>query len=240
MPIVLPLAALWWEEFATETAPARSLVVLLVAVAVTSQLAQLPYSRFNYFLYVAPLGVLATVALMRAHLRTAPVAAFWTTMLLVSGMRPATLPRETLHALPLRRGGVEVTLLDSVRYGRMAKFMAGQPAGPVVVLGDHPEIPFLLERPSGSRIIYDVIADSAEVSPRILLGKLDSAGVHTVIIAHRGGARGELDAPRITALREAFPCGTIIGRFELRSRNLGAPEPVVSSRCSATHPARSP
>lgn len=229
MPIVLPLAAFWLQEPAMETASSRSVVVLLVLAAVTAQLSQIPYSAHAYFLYVAPLGILATVSLLRSRMSAAPVAAFWTAMLLVSGMEPLTSPEESLHALPMRRGGIEVSFLDSARYARMAEYVARQPDGPIVVLGDHPELPFLLERPSGSRMIYDVIADSADVSPRGLLADLSSAGVRTIVIAHRGGARGERDAPQIDALREAFPCGTWIGRFELRSRY---PEGAASAASS--------
>ncbi|MCX5762779.1 MAG: glycosyltransferase family 39 protein [Gemmatimonadetes bacterium] len=233
MPIALPLAALWWKDLTTTTESSRALVVLLVFVAVTSQLAQVPYSAFAYFLYVAPLSILATAALMSARMRTAPVVAFWTAMLIVSGVRPDSGSAQTLHTLPLHRGGLQVSLLDSVRYGRMATFVASQPPGPIVVLGDHPELPFLLERPNGSRVIYDVIADPALYSPRSLLRALDSAGVRTIIIAHRGGTRGTLDAPRISALRSAYPCGTAIGRFELRSRDLGsAGQPANPQRCS--------
>jgi hypothetical protein len=233
MPIVLPLVAFWWLDGGAVPGNVHAKAMLLAAVAVTSQLALLPFSLWLYFFYIAPIGMIATVALMRSRPFGAPAAAFWTAMLLAAGLGPAVerglVPAplrawSDWHALPLRRAGLEVDALDSVRYGRMASFLASRPAGPIFVLGGHPELTFLMERPNASRVIYDGLADSATFSPGRLRRMLDSADVQTVVVVDNPVyARDSLQR---ALLREVFPRATLIGPFELRERTAGAAPPA--------------
>jgi hypothetical protein len=233
MPIVLPLFAWWWAQRSAAPAGERSQVMLLVMVAATSQLAQVPLAMIYYFLYVAPIGMLATMALFRAHLRDAPVAAFVTALLLFTRLTPAlehrlepARQRDDVgwHTMTLPRFGLEANVLDSVRFGRMAKLVAGRPAGPIFVLGGHPEVVFLLERPNASRVIYDGLANPVAFAPRRVLRTLDSAAVRTVVIVNERGI--PLETPQSTLLRRMFPGVTMIGPFELRTRDAAGAAPI--------------
>ncbi len=224
VPIVLPLVGLLWEERTDRAGEIGSGALLLVALTVTSQLVQVPFAWYPYFLYVAPIGILATFALLSSRGVVGPAAAlFWSGFLLIGGVDHvpgSALANRTSHLaqLPFRRGGLEVSVLDSARYARVADIVASRPPGPLFVVGDVPELQFLLERENPGPLIYDVITDSAGRNPAAMLAMLDRAQVLTAVIKHWGPARDSLSRGQMEALRVAFPYARVAWKFEVRWR----------------------
>lgn len=224
VPILLPFLA-WFTAGRDEARRVHGRkVLLLVGLAVTSQLVQVPFAGFPYFLFVAPLGVLATVAVLaQARGGARGVLVFWGAFLVVAGAwRPTTtylIPRGGQWAvLPFERGGLKVSLLDSIRFSQLADVMRTRPPGPIVVIGDAPEVPFLLERRSAFRAIYDVVSDSAGRNPENLMRGISRDGVQTVVIRRNGGTRDSLARGQAEMLRQEFPVVRMLGPFEVRWR----------------------
>jgi hypothetical protein len=227
MAIVLPLLALAWDHGKLMTGARGRGVVILVALTATSQLVQVPYGDFAYFLFVAPIAMLATFALVaNAGGSSRAVLAFWAAFLLIAGLgRPMTavLSNELSRApLALERGGIEVTPLDSARLARLAEFMHHRPPGPVFTLGHAPELPFLLQRPSAGRAIYELLSEPADRDPQHTIEALNQQGVFTVIIQHTLMMGGP-DSAQASMLRREFPLSVLLWPYEVRWR---VPQPA--------------
>lgn len=228
MPIVLPLLALSWNRRAEMQGASNRLVLLLVGVAATSQLVQVPYADFAYFLFVAPLAILATFALVSSLGESAKgILVFWGVFLVVAGAwRPLTIqvlpPRDRWSPIPFDRGGVLTSVLDSARLKRLADMMRTRPSGAIYVLGEAPELPFLLQRASAGRVIYDVLSDSADREPQRMMGRLDHDSVLTVIIKRDPRAKDGPAGSQLDALRREFPEERLLWPFEVRWRRIVA------------------
>jgi hypothetical protein len=220
LPVLLPLVALWggWRR-EVELGPYSSVVFLLVACAATSQLLQVPYAFLPYALYTTPIAMAALVAVVWQRTRVpAPALLLAGVFFIVAGIgHPATSdakPEPDQWArLTMPRGGLWVSAQDSAQFTGVAQLLATRPAGPVHVVGDAPEYAFLLERPSASRVIYDVLADSASKDAAVVLPRLTRAGVQTVILLNQFGMNDSLTTRQERALRRAYPNSREFGRL---------------------------
>jgi hypothetical protein len=225
LPIALPLVALWGcarrEE---EPGPYGSVVFLLVTCAATAQLLQVPWASLSYALYATPIAVVALVALLAHRSASAsPAVLLAGAFLVVAGYRhPATLEEkpepDRWARLALPRGGLWVSPQDSAQFHGVARVMAGRPAGPIHVTGDAPEYAFLLERPSASRVIYDVLADSTAKDEHLVLPMLARSGVQTVILLNQFGMNDSLTIRQQRALRREFTESRPVGRLVFDGR----------------------
>ncbi len=118
----------------------------------------------------------------------------------------------------MRRGGLWVSPQDSAQFEGVAQLLATRPAGPVYVVGDASEYGFLLERPSASRIIYDVLADSTAKDVRLVLPRLARADVQTAIRLNQFGMNDSLTTRQERALRQEFPRSREFGRLMFDGR----------------------
>jgi hypothetical protein len=224
VPIALPIVGLWWGT-PREGDPSRgAIVLLLVACSATAQLLQVPFAYLPYFIYGAPLMILAAAALHAWHPSTAPGAtAFGAAFLLALGLgHPVSdgmqEPPDRWAALPSARGGINVSPRDSTQFGAVARFVATRPPGPIFVVRDAPQYYFLLGRPNPTRVTYDIVADSASRDAAATLTRLDRAAVLTVVLVKSDLAE---DAPLIalfSALRRSFPSSRRIDGAEVRWR----------------------
>ncbi|MHB1310886.1 MAG: hypothetical protein ACYC3L_02625 [Gemmatimonadaceae bacterium] len=225
IPVLLPFVALWgaWRR-EDEPGPYRSVAFLLVACAATSQLLQVPYAFLPYALYATPIALVALVAVVAQRTATpAPALLLAGAFFLVAGVgHPATSEAkpepERWAKLTMPRGGLWVSPQDSAQFAGVAQLLAARPAGPVLVVGDAPEYAFLLERPSASRVIYDVLADSASKDAQLVLPRLARAGVQTVILLNQFGMNDSLTTRQERALRQEFPHSRGFGRVVLDGR----------------------
>ncbi len=225
LPIMLPLVALWGSA-RREEEPGQygSVVFLLVTCAATAQLLQVPWASLSYALYATPIAVVALVALL-AHrsATTSPAVLLAGAFLVVAGFRhPATSQEkqepERWARLTLPRGGLWVSPQDSALFHRVARVIADRPPGPIHVTGDAPEYAFLLERLSASRVIYDVLADSAAKDERLVLPMLARSGVQTVILLNQFGMNDSLTMRQQRALRREFSKSRRFGRLVFDGR----------------------
>ena len=225
MPIVLSIVALWWIVPGLGDTRRRSMALLLVASSATGQLLQVPFANFPYFLYVAPLMMLAAVALLSGRPETAPpTSAFGAAFLVVLGLgHPAAdgllEPPERWAALPSPRAGINVSPRDSAQVDAVARFVDGRPPGPLFVVRDAPQYYFLLDRPNATRVVYDIVADSASRDAAATLGRLDRTGTMTILLV-----RSDLDEDAtlhalFAALQRAFPNSRKFGGVDVRWRD---------------------
>ncbi len=225
LPVLLPCVALWGSvRSEEEPGPYGSLVFLLVTCAATAQLLQVPWASLSYALYATPITVLALVALLaHRNAKASPAVIFAGAFLVVAGFRhPATSAEkpepDQWARLAMARGGLWVSPQDSVQFSGVARVVAERPAGPIHVVGDAPEYAFLLDRPSASRVIYDVLADSAAKDPRVVLPMLARSGVQTVILLNQFGMNDSLTTRQVRALRGEFSESRQFGRYVLDGR----------------------
>jgi hypothetical protein len=226
LPVMLPLVALLGSVRGEDAAGGHgSVVFLLVAFAATSQLLQVPQAYLPYSLYATPISILALVALLaqRSGL-AAPAVLFGGSFLIVAGYgHPAASvakPESDRWArLALPRGGLWVSAEDSAQFADVAQAVSKRPRGPIHVVGDGPEYAFLLDRPSASRVIYDVLADSSAKDVKLVLPLLDRGAVNTVILLDQFGANDSLTARQQRALRIGFPGSRQFGRLVFDGRS---------------------
>lgn len=220
VPVMLPLLAFVSDSREPMRGSRAGIVVLLVALTATSQLIQVPFAFLSYFLFAAMLSILATCAVVSTLTRDhGGILAFWCSFLLVAGGLPGNLPggsERRSYALPLARAGIQVSYLDSVRWGRLDAFMRQRPARAILVIGNAPEVPFLLGRASATRAIYDVLSDSAERDVASLVLALERKGGKTVIIGHLNGSWAKRSLAAAPALRLRFPSSRMFWPYEVR------------------------
>lgn len=221
VPILLPMFAFVLDWRSPIEGVRGRMLVLLVAVATTAQLLQVPFAFTSYFLFAALLSVLASgcaIAVAMPNHRTLLV--FWGCFLLAAGGLPAGSSEAPTsarwHALPTVRGGIAVPYLDSVRWSRLDALMRTRPIGPILVVGDAPEVPFLLGRATVSRAVYDVLSEPSDSADRGLLGLARSRGVQTVVIGHRNESWAGRSLTAAPVLRLAFPEERWFGPYEVR------------------------
>ena len=227
LPVLLPLVALWGSVRGEEMPGGHgSVVFLLVAFAATAQLLQVPQAYLPYSLYATPLTILALVAMLAHRGDGAPPAILLAgSFLIAAGYgHPATAVAKPESArwaqLALPRGGLWVSPEDSAQFAGVARLVSGRPVGPIHVVGDAPEYAFLLDRPSVSRVIYDVLADSSAKDARLVLPMLARARVQTVILLNQFGMNDSLTTRQVKALRGEFPASRQFGRFVFDGRTL--------------------
>lgn len=225
LPIMLPCVALWgsWRR-EEEPGPYGSVVFLLIACAATAQLLQVPWASLSYALYATPIAVVAFVALLaHRNAMASPAVLLAGAFLVVAGFRhPATTAEkpepDRWARLSMPRGGLSVSPQDSTLFDRVAQVMVSRPAGPIHVVGDGPEYAFLLGRLPASRVIYDVLADSAAKDERVVLPMLGRSGVQTVILLNQFGMNDSLTMRQQRALRREFSENRQFGRLVFDGR----------------------
>ena len=225
VPIALPIVALWWGAPRVGDPSLGTIALLLVACSATAQLLQVPFAYLPYFIYSAPLMILASASLQRLasgdragcdRVRAAFLLALGLGHPVADAMQ---VPPERWAALPSARGGINVSPRDSARFDRVARFVATRPPGPIFVVRDAPQYYFLLDRPNPTRVTYDIVADSASRDAAATLARLDRAAVLTVVLVKSDLAE---DAPLIalfSTLRRSFPSSRRIDGAEVRWRD---------------------
>ena len=201
--------------------------VLPGLLLVTAGLIQYPFAAPVYFLYLAPLVILAAVALVAALGRTpAPlrraVVLFYLAFgaVLVNpgalrglGFRFEGFPRGA--ALDLPRGGLTVPPGDASAYQAIIRDL-GTPGDSAIWAGpDAPEIYFLSGSRNPTRVLFDFLGG---FSPDSLAAFVRARGIATVVINHRPPFSARLPDSVLTGLRRFLPGQRRIANFELLRR----------------------
>jgi hypothetical protein len=206
-----------------------SRLLLLVAITAMCSLNQFPYSSPMYFCYVAPLLVLAMVALVaiRPHPGpsiVAPVAVFF----LVFGVavlmpnqiysKGLTLRPDVFKAFAMpRAGGIRGSTEVVDRYQRVCDEIAAHGGSGSIYAGpDSSGLYFLTRRENPTPILFDFLAGDDDRPDRIL-ADIDRARVGVVVINHAIHIpSGPMPAELLAALRSRFPESKVIDNFEIR------------------------
>jgi hypothetical protein len=209
---------------------ADQLYALLAAAALCS-LVQFPFSAAIYFCYVAPLAVLAILAVLTAgEARPGPlpltIALCFALFAIVTmngqslhtlGARSA--PRLAVVPLGLPRGDLSVPVSDAEMYRRVVALIDAHAAGSrfAYAAPDAPEVTFLAGLGNPTPTLFDVFDDSAG-SPTAVLAALRRHNVRAIAIntepQFSTAIRGALDS----ALRASYPDSEEVDRFTVRWR----------------------
>lgn len=190
--------------------------IVLACLAVSAALVEYPFAAPIYVLYALPLGLVATVALVRVADRMAVgVQAVVLSFFLLFGLL-RMLPVEvqnigesfvrgpTLLPLELPRSGLLVTPMQSVVYEDMVKLVQEKAAGRPIWAGpDAPELYFLTGLPNRTRTFFEFL-DPPEQNARPLVERLDALGVGVAVLKLRPDFWPRPTKATMDSLRPAF------------------------------------
>ena len=204
----------------------------VLAVAAVTTLVQFPFSAPIYFLYIAPLGVVAAAVVLGVRFDGVtswplfggalvllailfPVRWIRPGFTLDLGVRYTRVP---MTALLPGRGQLWITPAEAAEYTGMTALVAAHARGGYVyATPDCPEVNVLTGTRNPTRTLFDFFDDPVNRTARIL-ARLDSTGVTTVLLNSRPGFSGPVPADLAAALAVRYPHAESIGRFEVRWR----------------------
>ncbi|MEJ2204101.1 MAG: glycosyltransferase family 39 protein [Gemmatimonadota bacterium] len=223
IPVLTAVAA--WQWLTRRPEPGEGSRESQASVAVVStaalwSLVQFPYSSPAYFFYAAPLGVLATMALLHAagRRRPGPVAGVLAALYTFLGAGyVAGVAASSTTPLALERGGIRVSEADAEQYARMTEVVRTHGRGGDIWAGpDAPEVYFLSGKPNRTPVIYEFLTPSSP-TPEELVRFLDTRTV--VVINSRPLFSAPLSDDVQARLTRAFPEEEAIGPYIVRWRS---------------------
>jgi hypothetical protein len=208
----------------------RPRLMALLCITSLCNLVLFPYFAANYFCYVAPLVLLAVVALspyLRVATRTvvAMVVAFYlafavgrvnrTTLYTMAVYYEPYVPTRMLH---LPRGGIEVpTYQADVLEPLVSLLRLRAHGGYTWASPDVPEIYFLSGLKNPTRSLFDFFDDTTGRSARILQA-LDSHGVTAIVLNRQPAFSPPPSDELVAVLEKRYPYAADIGPFHVRWR----------------------
>ena len=210
--------------------PERRLFVLLLgAVALLASLIQFPFSSPTYFLYVAPLVLLAGAAVVRAVGRTpvelqGVVAGFYVAFALFLVLPGAPIGLGFRYEgwvptgrLSMPRGGLRVRMDDWEMYETLIPVVQREARGGKIWAGpDAPEVYFLGGFRNPTRTLFEFL--DAGGGERALLERLDRDSVRLVAVNVAPSFSPRPSPALLAALAQRFPGTDTVGRFLVRWR----------------------
>ncbi|HET7456909.1 MAG TPA: glycosyltransferase family 39 protein [Gemmatimonadaceae bacterium] len=226
------LAGAWMLGTERATLPASrqlELFALLAAVALCG-LVQFPFFDTTYFCYVAPLVVLAVLAVVTSQ-RPVPrvdgalVLVFFLAFLLwrsnpqmVWKISGGYAERAARAPLDMDRGGLVVRRTERDEYTRLVAALRSHAVGGYTyATPDCPEVYFLSGLRNPTRSIFEFFDDPEQRTPRIL-GALQEHDVRVVALNQQPNFSGRIDAALDSALTARYPRSEKIGQFVVRWR----------------------
>lgn len=235
VPVAAVAGALLLLRRKTVTLRRRGELFLLLAVAALCSLIEYPFSAPIYFCYVAPLAIMAVVALIGALPADRPSApailaslvAFYT-LFAVLRVTPSFLyhmgeryepDRQTTRLDLARAGGLRIASQEAGLYEQLVSVMrlhAGSSAY-AYAAPDCPEVYFLSGMRNPTRTLFDFFDDSRNKTGRIMQ-TLQTDQVNVVVISNMPAFSGRLMPSLVEALTVAYPNAAQVGKFEVRWR----------------------
>lgn len=228
--LMLPIAVLLCLRLLGNTVatdaltPRREALVLVASAAAWCSLLQFPYSAPIYFSYVAPLVIIAAVALAS---ESQPLATPSGLLLIIAyaayavAVRPQLFPRRpelspVAARINLPRGGIYVWPEEQRQYTELVGLLREHGGtGWILALPDVPEIYFLSGYRNPTRMLYDAFEDSAGRGAR-LVRQLRDHRIQAVVINRDPQVSGPIDRALDDSLTHRFPFSRRIGAFEVR------------------------
>lgn len=233
----VPLAvtgAFCWSLFREGTGPRTHDVVLLVALAATAQLIQVPFATVNYFLASAPLLLAAAVAVTARPGRRAPVLFCLATFAAAGALGARRIPVTNLDiklwgSTRVPSGdAIWVPREDSVRFAEVsASVLRHRGSGGLFVFPLHNELYYFTGTRNPTRHVTPLLATESELESRALIAQLDAARTTVVVLFPAGSDEWPLAWRAVQRdLRGAYTCGETVRRWaEIRWR------PLATGRC---------
>jgi hypothetical protein len=190
----------------------------LVAAAALWVLVEFPYASPAYFFYVAPVGVLATAALVGGpNRRPGPVLALLaaTAAFLGAGYGMGVMAAGDTP-LDLPRGGIRVSSTDARTYERVVALVRDHIDGGGLWAGpDSPEVYYLTGEPNPTPTLYEFL-DTTPRGIRDLDTLFASHDVRVTVVNRRPLFSAPLDSAAVAWLYRMFPAGDTVGSFSVR------------------------
>src|SRR3989449_392535 len=197
--------------------PRRQQLVLLLGVAALCSLVQFPFAAPIYFCYVAPLGLLAAIAVVATWDRAPhPIggallgfyfgfALLWLNTGFIYAMGLSYLPDRQTEPLALERGGVRVSAIDKAMYEEAVAAVPAHAQGDHIWAGpDCPGVYFLPGKRNPTRTLFDFFDEPAGRTARVLAA-IERHDVHVVVFNRRPPFSGAPPSDLVEALVERFP-----------------------------------
>jgi hypothetical protein len=226
--IILAGVGILWVSRKREYLSAKKQQQLFLILSVTAlcSLLQFPFAAPVYFLYVAPLVILAATALfsLRSHpprLALATLIGFYLLFAFVSitPFRLAFWSSPDVRSEPLtvaRASGLRVESSDARLYNELIPLVQLHAAGKFMYAApDCPEVYFLSGLESPTRHYFDYAEDPRDYAKRTL-SALDTLNVNIVAINSSPQFSGPMSPALYGALEERFPNSAEIGKFQVR------------------------
>jgi hypothetical protein len=207
---------------------------LLLALSAFVALVQFPFAAPVYFSFVAPLAVLAWLAMFRhpalhgAVNRVFPVAVLAAIVAFGFVVNHGVLYRDGLRLRPNPQtvildpkvAWIRVSPTDRFVYSRTSALIAAHARGSYIFAGpDTPEIYALTGRRNPTRSLFDYLDPSNSARGENLERTLRAHGVTTIVINSRPAFSKRLDARTVSRLRHAYPRHARVGLFDVRWKN---------------------
>lgn len=207
----------------------EQLLFLLLAACALCSLVQFPFYTEAYFCYVAPLTILALLALQDAM----PHRPRWLLgglaigflvlgfalldpgrVLVTSAVRSNEIPVRKMNLA--RAGDLEVPSADAALYEQLAATINAHAGNGEVLAGpDCPEVSVLSEHPSPGRDIFEFLQDPEEYRREV--ARLLATGRVRVVVINHGAPFSRTRIPILeSAARSRYSHEQHIGNFELR------------------------
>jgi len=204
-------------------------IFLLLSVCASCSLIQFPYGAAIYFVYVAPLALLAATALIyvaKTHSKRLLVAAYCFCLLYVTfDVTPGFLyqmgdkysrNKQTARLNLPRAGGLRVLPASAQEYEALASILSSHMRGDYIyATPDCPEVYFLAGRLNPTRTLFDFL-DSAENRTARILSAIHAHDVRLVVLNRDPYFSGPVPSDLRTALENEFPNRADTAQFEVR------------------------
>jgi hypothetical protein len=210
------------------TPEARTRVWLVVTMATTVALVQVPYATPIYFCYGAPMSMLAIFAIvfaqprspMRVHLVVATFC-FLFAIVFVNrtygwNLGVKFLPYAPQGRLDLPRGGLLVPDEDRRVYEELVRVIQQHAAGGTIIAGpDCPEVYFLSGFPNPTRAMFDFLTPVAQ-DEAWMAGILARSPIRAVVINTAPLFSPHFSPGVLRLLESKFPSSQQVGQFLVR------------------------
>jgi hypothetical protein len=209
----------------------RARTMLLLCIAALCNLIQYPFFVPNYFCYVAPLVILAAVALGR-YLQPRAVLVPWAVLAFFTAFAVLRVNDSTLYAmgiayrpylrtapLGLERGGLEVPVVHAEAYRELVPLLRAHARGGYTWASpDCPEIYFLSGLRNPGRSLFDFFENPTGRTARVL-DMLERHGVTVIVLNARPAFSPVPSDDLVAALESRYPYARNVGPFHVRWRS---------------------
>jgi len=216
IPLTIVIGAVAIARRRTVTDP--RVLVLVLCVLATGSLVQFPFALRQYFLFVAPLLMLAMLALTPT--RALAIVAVASLAFAIVRLEPTLNRREMSDTaqLDLPLGGPRVVPEINQRYRDLRALLRAHARGDYIYAGpDSPQVYFLTGYRNPTPTLYEVFDDSTARTARVLRA-IDRHGITAVVISTRDGPSGPMDPALRAQLVSRFPAVQTLDYYEVRWR----------------------